>query len=137
MIKSSNYIEIDGTVYVLDMDILSAYLYFNDNEKIIEKTKNEQWAASDERGKNELFLVSKDITETSSARKDEYAPFRGDIIKMLFSLVMYPIVDDNGEAITLKTLDDNMTVGQTIAFNTFLNEGIIKEISNNETDNEE
>ena len=48
---------------------------------------------------------------------------------MLLSLVMYPIVGDSGDSITLKSLNDQMTIGQVIAFNTLLEEGIIKEIT--------
>jgi hypothetical protein len=132
---SLNYIELDGAYYVLDMDALSSYIVGSDNEKVIERTKNEQWVSSDNNEDNEMTLVTKDITETSSSRKDEHAPFRAEIAKMMLTLIMYPIVGENGEARDLTRLDVNaMSVGQVLAFNTLINEGIIKEIE--ETDEE-
>jgi hypothetical protein len=49
---------------------------------------------------------------------------------------MYPTVGDSGESITLKSLNDPMTIGQVIAFNTLLEEGIIKEITVEEDEEE-
>jgi hypothetical protein len=129
MIKCNNYVEIDGTYYVLDMDALSKYIVSNDNGNVVERTKSEQWVASENPDtKGDMELVTKDITETSQSRRDEHAPFRAEVAKMLLSLIMYPTVSDSGESITLKSLNDPMTIGQVIAFNTLLEEGIIKEI---------
>lgn len=128
MINCNNYVEIDGTYYVLDMDALSKYIVGSDNGNVVERTKSEQWVASNN-DRKELELVTKDITETSQSRRDEHAPFRAEVAKMLLSLVMYPIVGDSGDSITLKSLNDQMTIGQVIAFNTLLEEGIIKEIT--------
>jgi hypothetical protein len=137
MIKCNNYVEIDGTYYVLDMDALSKYIISNDNGNVVERTKSEQWVASENPGaKGDMELVTKDITETSQSRRDEHAPFRAEVAKMLLSLVMYPTVGDSGESITLKSLNDPMTIGQVIAFNTLLEEGIIKEITVEEDEEE-
>lgn len=137
MIKCNNYVEIDGTYYVLDMDALSKYIISNDNGNVVERTKSEQWVASENQGaKGDMDLVTKEITETSQARRDEHAPFRAEVAKMLLSLVMYPTVGDSGESITLKSLSDPMTIGQVIAFNTLLEEGIIKEITIEEDEEE-
>jgi hypothetical protein len=136
MIKCNNYVEIDGTYYVLDMDALSKYIISNDNGNVIERTKSEQWVASENKGSKDMELVTKDITETTQARRDEHAPFRAEVAKMLLSLVMYPTVSDSGESITLKSLNDPMTIGQVIAFNTLLEEGIIKEITIDEDEEE-
>jgi hypothetical protein len=133
MIKCNNYVEIDGTYYVLDMDALSKYIISNDNGNVVERTKSEQWVASENK---DMELVTKDITETTQARRDEHAPFRAEVAKMLLSLVMYPTVSDSGESITLKSLNDPMTIGQVIAFNTLLEEGIIKEITIDEDEEE-
>ena len=127
-LNSRNYVEIDGTYYVLDMDALSKYIVGDDNEKIIEKTKSERWVASDDVESTDMFLVDKDITETSSSRKDEHAPFRAEIAKMMLTLIMYPTVDSNGESKDIRTLNEPMTLGQSISFNTLISEGIIKEI---------
>ncbi|MBP5723327.1 MAG: hypothetical protein J6X18_07120 [Bacteroidales bacterium] len=127
-LNSTNYVEIDGTYYVLDMDALSKYIVGDDNEKIIEKTKSERWVASDDVESTDMFLVDKDITETSSSRKDEHAPFRAEIAKMMLTLIMYPTVDSNGESKDIRTLNEPMTLGQSISFNTLISEGIIKEI---------
>ena len=135
MIKCNNYVEIDGTYYVLDMDALSKYIISNDNGNVVERTKSEQWVAS-ETGAKDMELVTKDITETTQARRDEHAPFRAEVAKMLLSLVMYPTVGDSGESITLKSLNEPMTIGQVIAFNTLLEEGIIKEITVEEDEEE-
>lgn len=128
MINCTNYVEIDGTYYVLDMDALSEYIISKDNGKIVETTKSEQWVTSDNPKSKEMELVTKDITETSQARKDEHAPFRAEVVKMLLSLVMYPSVGENGESMPFKSLNDTMSMGQVIAFNTLLAEGIIKEL---------
>lgn len=129
MIKCNNYVDIDGIYYVIDMDALSKYIISNDNGNVVERTKSEQWVASEIPGaKGDMDLVTKEITETSQARRDEHAPFRAEVAKMLLSLIMYPTVSDSGESITLKSLNDPMTIGQVIAFNTLLEEGIIKEI---------
>lgn len=133
MIKCDNYVEIDGTYYVLDMDALSKYIISNDNGNVVERTKSEQWVASENK---DMELVTKDITETTQARCDEHAPFRAEVAKMLLSLVMYPTVGDSGESIALKSLSEPMTIGQVIAFNTLLEEGIIKEITVEEDEEE-
>lgn len=122
------YFEIEDTYYVLDMDALTKYIGGNDNEKIIEKTKNEQWMTSENNTDNELSLVSKEITETSSARKDVHAPFRAEIAKMMITLIMYPTINENGEAKEIKSFNEQMSLGQVIALNTLISEGIIKEI---------
>ena len=137
MIPCRNYVEIDGTYYVLDMEALSRYIISNDNGMVVERTKSEQWVASDNPKSKEMELVTKDITETSQARKDEHAPFRAEVAKMLLSLVMYPTVGDNGESIPFKSLSDSMSMGQVIAFNTLLREGIIKEIIEDEENEQE
>ena len=85
-INSTNYVEFDGTLYVLDMDALSRYIVGKDDDKVIEKTKSEQWIPADDMTSNEMVLVNKEITESSSARKDEHAPFRAEIAKMLLTL---------------------------------------------------
>ena len=136
MIKCNNYVEIDGTYYVLDMDALSKYIISNDNGNVVERTKSEQWVASENKGSKDMELVTKDITETTQARRDEHAPFRAEVVKMLLSLIMYPTVSDSGESIMLKSLSDPMTIGQVIAFNTLLEEGIIKEITIDEDEEE-
>lgn len=129
MINCTNYVEVDGTYYVLDMDALSKYIISNDNGMVVERTKSEQWVASENTKTKDMELVTKDITETSQARKDEHAPFRAEVAKMLLSLVMYPSVGDNGESMTFKSLSEPMSMGQVIAFNTLLIEGIIKELN--------
>lgn len=136
MIKCSNYVETDGMYYVMDMDALSKYIISNDNGNIVERTKSEQWVASENPGSKDMELVTKDITETTQARRDEHAPFRAEVAKMLLSLVLYPTVGDSGESITLKSLNEPMTIGQVIAFNTLLEEGIIKEIAIDEDEEE-
>ena len=136
MIRCNNYVEIDGTYYVLDMDALSKYIISNDNGNVVERTKSEQWVASENKGSKDMELVTKDITETTQARCDEHAPFRADVAKMLLSLVIYPTVSDSGESIALKSLSEPMTIGQVIAFNTLLEEGIIKEITVEEDEEE-
>ena len=132
--NSNNYIEIDGTYYVLDMDALSRYIVGDDDEKVTERTKTEQWVADDKANQkggkgNDMFLYTKEITESSSARKDEHAPFRAEVAKMMLSLVFYPTVGENGESVPLKRFDTSeMSVGQVLAFNTLIDEGIIKEV---------
>lgn len=137
MINCSNYVEVDGTYYVLDMDALSKYIISNDNGMVVERTKSEQWVTSDKKACKEMELVTKDITETSQARKDEHAPFRAEVAKMLLSLVMYPSVGDNGESICFKSLNDTLSIGQVIAFNTLLCDGIIKELNIEDEENEQ
>ena len=137
MINCSNYVEIDGTYYVLDMDALSKYIISNDNGNVVERTKSEQWVASEVPGSKDMELVTKDITETTQARRDEHAPFRAEVAKMLLSLVMYPSVGENGESMPFKSLNDSMTMGQVIAFNTLLTEGIIKELNIDDEETEQ
>ena len=131
-INSTNYVEFDGTLYVLDMDALSRYIVGKDDDKVIEKTKSEQWIPADDMTSNEMVLVNKEITESSSARKDEHAPFRAEIAKMLLTLVLFPTVDGNGEAKEIKSLREPLSLGQGIAFNTLIAEGIIREIDEDE-----
>ena len=127
-VDCTNYIEAEGTYYILDMNALSKYIVGVDDDKIIEKTKSERWMASETPGVKELDLVAKDITETSSSRKDENAPFRAEIAKMMLTLVLYPIVGEDGDSQQFMSLDEPKSIGQVIAFNTLLSEGIIKEI---------
>ncbi len=137
MINCNNYVEIDGTYYVLDMEALSKYIIGNDNGMVVERTKSEQWVTSDNSKSKEMELVTKDITETSQARRDEHAPFRAEVAKLLLSLVMYPSVGENGESMPFKSLNDSMTMGQVIAFNTLLAEGIIKELNIDDEETEQ
>ena len=43
MTQCTNYVEIDGVYYVLDMEALSKFIISNDNELVTERTKTEQW----------------------------------------------------------------------------------------------
>ena len=137
MVNSTNYVEIDGAFYVLDLDALCKYIVGDDNEKIIQKTKTEQWVMPEDEKIKDMELVTKEITESSSARKDEHAPFRAEIAKMMLQLIMYPTVGDNGETKELKSFSGVLTVGQAIAVNTMIREGIIKEITFDEDGEEE
>lgn len=128
MTYSTNYIAFDGVYYAIDIDALSRYIIGTDDEKVIEQTKSEQWIAS-ETSPSDMSLMTKEITESSSMRKDEHAPFRAEIAKMMLTLIMYPSVGEDGGGKDITTFSGaNLTFGQTISFNTCIEEGIIKEI---------
>lgn len=124
---SEQYFPFCNKYYRIDLDAMSDYITGIDVQDglLSEKTKNEQWVKNE--SDNELTLVSKDVTETTSSRADSYGTLRGEIVKLFLTLVLYPTIDGNGGVSEIKDFGD-MTFGQTVAMNTLIDEGIIKEV---------
>lgn len=124
---SEQYFSFCNKYYRIDLDALCDFITGLDAQDglMSEKTKSEQWVKNED--DDEFTLVSKDVTETTTSRADSYGTVRGEIVKLFLTLVLYPTIDGSGGVSEIKDFSD-MTFGQTIALNTLIDEGIVKEV---------
>lgn len=70
---------------------------------------------------------SKEITETKNSLNETLNTFKYDLVRNLINVILSPLI--NSEDGSYLPFDpNNLFLGQTIAFNTLLNEGIIIEV---------
>lgn len=120
-------IEFEGKTYAIDFEKLIE-VATKANDAIKDKSKIETWGyATDTNNEPEFKVVQKEVSETTSDGTEAYSTIRYDFIKNLMNLIISPIADENGNVFRVNSFED-MFFGQMLAFNTFLNEGIIIEV---------
>lgn len=126
----NNYIEIDGHYYAIDLKKLFSIIASPADNGVKDKTKTETWGyvPNDTAKEGDFRMVQKEFTETVSDGSETYGALQYDLIKNLLTLVINPIADENGNLLQITDFE-NMLVGQALAFNTLLREGIIIEIT--------
>lgn len=123
-----------GSYYVIDMEKFMKFVSFNtSSEKESETTITQIFSNTDDDTQDtdtpvELKAISKEITEKKPSHNSEFSGIRYDFARILLNAIFTPIISsDNGNIV----VDDesNMSLGQKLAFNTFLRMGIIYEIN--------
>lgn len=125
----TNYVEIDGKYYALDMDKI---LEFISEDESSTQTINQNYGIplieNDQIG-TDIKLISKEVSETKERVSENMSNLRYSIVSYLINMLMAPLSDGSGNIIlneSLKTLH----LGQVISFNTLVEMGIIYEIDN-------
>lgn len=125
---ADKFIQFDGKTYALNVKRLFEILSdFCPAETTKEKHKSESWGYTDDSYKD-FKLLSKENMEHTVSDKETFASVKYDLYKNLLQLILNPTVDDEGNVMPLRSLDE-MYFGQAISFNTLLNDGIIIEIT--------
>lgn len=139
----SSLYEFNGRYYAIDMDKFMEFISHNpNNEKDTNTVITQVFADTslDEDDDNENIkeksigdfrAVSKEITETKSNNNVAFNNVRYDFIRILLNTIVSPYYSPEGAIIKVEN-DDDLFLGQKIAFNTLLQSGIIFEINNPE-----
>ena len=130
MSESKSFIGFDGKNYVINIKRLFECLAeYTPAEITKEKHKSEQWGYNpyDEECKN-FKCLSKETVEMVKNDKETFASVKYDLYKNLLQLVLNPTIDDEGNIIPSRSMED-FYFGQAVAFNTLLNDGIIIEVT--------
>lgn len=136
----SSLYEFNGRYYAIDMDKFMEFISHNpNNEKDTNTVITQVFADTPiddnenikEKGIGDFRAVSKEITETKSNNNVAFNNVRYDFIRILLNTIVSPYYSPEGAIIKVEN-DDDLFLGQKIAFNTLLHSGIIFEINNPE-----
>lgn len=138
---SSNYKDIDGTVYSINLEKFMEFVYsITPDEKDSTTNITQIFAVESELGESvtseihnenisdlsQLKPVSKEIEENKANNNTAFNNIRYDLLRILLNIVINPYYNPDGSLI----VNDEMFLGQKIAFNTLLNNGILVELGN-------
>lgn len=130
------FLEIENEVYALDLNKMINFVFEPNNNKNIESSQTLLYA-TDEGTDSQMKLVSKQLTENKSNDNSERIDtIRYDLTRQLLDVLMGIGVKTNpfGDVVEQDSANsslDDMTVGEVIAFNTFLNEGFLINVNQN------
>ena len=134
----NEYFEFNGRYYAIDMDKFIEFVAESKNNEKDNSTVITQVFADNEYEDEEIQpkeqsltsfkAVSKEITENKSNTNPVFNNIRYDFAKILLSTLVSPFYNQDGSFVIASTEED-LFLGQKIAFNTLLNKGIIFEIS--------
>lgn len=138
---SNNYKDIDGTVYSINLEKFMEFVYsITPDEKDSTTNITQIFAVESELGESvtseihnenisdlsQLKPVSKEIEENKANNNTAFNNIRYDLLRILLNIVINPYYNPDGSLI----VNDEMFLGQKIAFNTLLNNGILVELGN-------
>lgn len=130
------FLEIENEVYALDLNKMINFVFEPNNNKNIESSQTLLYT-TDEGADSQMKLVSKQLTENKSNDNSERIDtIRYDLTRQLLDVLMGIGVKTNpfGDVVEQDSANsslDDMTVGEVIAFNTFLNEGFLINVNQN------
>lgn len=134
----NEYFEFNGRYYAIDMDKFIEFVSESkNNEKDNSTVITQVFADNDyedeeirpkEQSLTAFKAVSKEITENKSNTNPVFNNIRYDFAKILLSTLVSPFYNQDGSFVIASTEED-LFLGQKIAFNTLLNRGIIFEIN--------
>lgn len=134
----NEYFEFNGRYYAIDMDKFMEFVSESkNNEKDNSTVITQVFADNDyedeeiqpkEQSLTAFKAVSKEITENKSNTNPVFNNIRYDFAKILLSTLVSPFYNQDGSFVIASTEED-LFLGQKIAFNTLLNRGIIFEIN--------
>lgn len=136
------YFEFNGHYYAIDMDKFMEFISeIKSNEKDNSTTITQVFADNDYIADDDdnvvvrkpeaissFKAISKEITENKNNMNPIFSNIRYDFIKILLSTLVSPFYNQDGSFVIAENEDD-LFLGQKLAFNTLLNKGIIFEIS--------
>jgi len=138
---NSNYKDIDGTVYSINLEKFMEFVYsITPDEKDSTTNITQIFAVESELGESvtseihnenisdlsQLKPVSKEIEENKANNNAAFNNIRYDLLRILLNIVINPYYNPDGSLI----VNDEMFLGQKIAFNTLLNNGVLVELGN-------
>lgn len=103
------------TSYILDLDNIMKFIFESDAERDMDSEITEVYVIDEET--NELTLASKQLRELKGGDNTSKFTIRYDMIKMFIDMIS-----------SLEMNDEVNSFGETLIFNTMINEGLIKEI---------
>ena len=122
-------IQIDGKLYIIDMDKLMSWIVETPNAERNISTMTTMTYPITNDGEE---IVEKEVSETKSSLNDVMNNIRYDFIKNLFSVLFTTFTNDINQVMSSNLSD--LSFPQKIAFNTLLYKKIIIEITENEND---
>lgn len=127
--------QIEGEIYALDLNKISEFVFSSRMDKNSEMTISEVYAKTDENfdENSQLKLISKEISENKLNGNNGVDTIKYDLVRQLLDIIMSIGVNNkNGNMFVEQQLEtqndgtlENMSVGEMIAFNTFVNEGFL------------
>lgn len=125
------FLEIENEVYALDLDEIVKFILEPHSSKNVESSQTLVYS-SDEEDENKLKLISKQLTENkNNDNANNIDAIKYDLTKQLLDVIMGIGVKTNpfGEVVeqdsSYESLVESVSVGEAIAFNTFLNKGFL------------
>lgn len=120
-------IEIDGKIYMIDIDNLMSWVSETPNsEKNIITTTTMTYPISND---DDEEMVEKEVSENKTSLNDVMNNIRYDLIKNLFNVLFTTYTNDINQIINGRIND--LTFSQKLVFNTLIHKRIIIEISKN------
>lgn len=125
------FLEIENEIYTLDLEKIVNFVTIpNKDNKNIESNQSLVYSL-DEKDESKMKLISKQLTENKSSNTENINAIKYDLTKQLLDVILNIGVTTNpfGEVIETEISDNNsldsFSVGEVVAFNTFLNEGFL------------
>lgn len=126
----SNYIEIDGKYYGIDLEKIMEFVV-DDNVSSQTITQTYGIPLSEDAQTTNIKLITKEVAESKDTVNENMSNIRFTLISNFLNLILIPISDGSGSLILTDSLK-NMHLGQVMAFNTLFEMGIIYEIEDND-----
>lgn len=132
------FLEIENEVYALDLDEMVKFILEPHNTKNIESSQTLVYSSDEDDDENKLKLISKQLTENkNNDNANNIDAIKYDLTRQLLDVIMGIGVKTNpfGEVVeqdsSYESLVESVSVGEAIAFNTFLNKGFLINVKQN------
>lgn len=132
------FLEIENEVYALDLDEIVDFIFKPHNNKNVESSQTLVYSTDENDNENKLKLVTKQLTENkNNDNANNIDAIKYDLTRQLLEVIMGIGVKTNpfGEVVeqdvATESLVENVSVGEAIAFNTFLNKGFLINVKQN------
>ena len=128
---NTNYLEIEGKYYAIDMDKVIEFI--SENGESTQTISQNYGIPFNDKGliSDEIRLISKEVSETKEAISENMSNLRYSLLTYLLNILMAPLSDGTGNVIVAESMK-SLHLGQVISFNTLFEMGIIYEIDNND-----
>lgn len=132
------FLEIENEVYALDLDEMVKFILEPHNTKNVESSQTLVYSSDEDDDENKLKLISKQLTENkNNDNANNIDAIKYDLARQLLDVIMGIGVKTNpfGEVVeqdsSYESLVESVSVGEAIAFNTFLNKGFLINVKQN------
>lgn len=132
------FLEIENEVYALDLDEMVKFILEPHNTKNVESSQTLVYSSDEDDDENKLKLISKQLTENkNNDNANNIDAIKYDLTRQLLDVIMGIGVKTNpfGEVVeqdsSYESLAESVSVGEAIAFNTFLNKGFLINVKQN------
>lgn len=132
------FLEIENELYALDLDEMVKFILEPHNTKNVESSQTLVYSSDEDDDENKLKLISKQLTENkNNDNANNIDAIKYDLTRQLLDVIMGIGVKTNpfGEVVeqdsSYESLVESVSVGEAIAFNTFLNKGFLINVKQN------